>query len=924
MNQTHSSIWAKSSEKGSNTLSLAEHIKDVLTVFDKLNHRINDTLYHLIRLTIICHDWGKVLPSFQIRTLKNRAYNPASPLIDIPHSFFSLLCIDEQKMRRKLREITTDDAYFEFFISAIAYHHWRENFFEIISFSTQEIADLLNELIRTDKIRILKENLKEEIKQLGGKWYEFIEFNIEMANGLCKGVPFFEYARPPYQLYFLPKRVRIDDQKMRDWILMAGFLQRSDHFASFCEEEGEDIAIIQPELSPLDFSNTKERIKKKIQKNVLKSNEESIWQFTRIDDYKDKNLILIAPTGYGKTEFAFLWGSGEKCFYTLPLRAAVNQIFKRAQEIFGEDKTGLLHSDADVFLMGDGGEGQKSLKAYDLARQLAFPAIISTGDQFFPYALRPPGYEKIYATFSYSRLFIDEVQAYDPRAAAIVVKFIEDIVRMGGKFLLMTATLPEFVRKEIKDTIGEENFEEINLYKEEKKKFENIKKHKIRLELIEMSSNKKDIEFSIPDEKLIEVLNIAKQGKRVLLITNTVKQAQYIFHKLKEKANSSENYAFLNDKIWLLHSRFTLQDRENHEKTLEKEFSNPKHEVESEGKILVATQVVEASLDIDADVLFTEIAPLDSLVQRMGRVLRRYGPMASPSDIPEPSEPNVFIWIFKNELNSGRGYVYETDLLLITLKLLSLLKKDKDDYIESENIKNWFDQKMKDAKKNRDKLISFILSEIFGSAYSGEEIFTTRQNENQPKRIRSKAPTNAIVSSSLQKFEFVCSEYDKYEMVKRLYESLPDGGNYMTKFYKTKDLLDAGYMSDRRDEAHKLFREIFTLSVIPSKMREDFIKAVQAFFNIHKNEKKLYTLFKMDVLAKFVVQIPVRFSKIKEWNLDHLEWWIRGQEIEGISEKERKRLLNWCQGIYFIDIAYGSGKGVDTTNLFEPIDTLIL
>jgi len=289
MNQTHSSIWAKSSEKGSKPLFLAEHIKDVLTVFDKLKHRINDTLYHLIRLTIICHDWGKVLPSFQIRTLKNRAYNPASPLIDIPHSFFSLLCIDEQKMRRKLREITTDDAYFEFFISAIAYHHWRENFFEIISFSTQEIADLLNELIRTDKIRILKENLKEEIKQLGEKWYELIEFNIEMANGLCKGVPFFEYARPPYQLYFLPKRVRIDDQKMRDWILMAGFLQRSDHFASFCEEEGEDIAIIQPELSPLDFTNAKELIKKKIQKNVLKSNEESIWQFIRIDDYKEKN-----------------------------------------------------------------------------------------------------------------------------------------------------------------------------------------------------------------------------------------------------------------------------------------------------------------------------------------------------------------------------------------------------------------------------------------------------------------------------------------------------------------------------------------------------------------------------------------------------------------------------------------------------------
>jgi len=373
------------------------------------------------------------------------------------------------------------------------------------------------------------------------------------------------------------------------------------------------------------------------------------------------------------------------------LRAAVNQIYGRAKAIFGEDKAGLLHSDADVFLLGDGGEEQANLKAYDLARQLAFPVIISTGDQFFPYALRPPGYEKIYATFSYSRLVIDEVQAYEPRAAAIVVKFIEDIVRMGGKFLLMTATLPEFVRKEIKDVIRDKNVEEINLYEEKKQDFQTIKKHKVRIELIENSASEGKIDFIVPDEKIKDVLVKAKEGKRVLVIANTVKQAQKIFEKLEQHIQSDGNFSALKSKIWLLHSRFTLDDRKNHEETLVSEFSNPKPQNELEGKILVATQVVEASLDIDADILFTEITPMDAFVQRLGRVLRRYGPMTSPDNISSLSEPNVSVWVFRNGLQSGRGYVYDQELILLTLKLL----KDKSTNQIGQNAKEWLEQKRK-------------------------------------------------------------------------------------------------------------------------------------------------------------------------------------------------------------------------------------
>jgi CRISPR-associated endonuclease/helicase Cas3 len=919
MNQAVSSIWAKSSEKGAGSpVRLADHIRDALAVFDKIKGKVNGRLCDLIRLAIVCHDWGKVLPAFQIRTLKNLTYKPDAPLIQMPHSLFSLLWIEEAKLREKLQEQEKYfNIYHEFILSSIAYHHWRENFFELISASHQETVDLLDELERAGAIEALQKNLQEEIRQIGDQWHELIAFNEEMAKGLRNGVPFSEYARPPYQLYFLPKRIGMDEQKMRDWILIAGFLQRSDHFASFCEEEGEDVRVADPEICAVDVEMTKRKVVEKIRrirsertpvsetsthhaphkKNSEMDERASVgensdfWQIGKIDAYKNKNLILIAPTGYGKTEYAFLWGSGEKFFYTLPLRAAVNQIYERAKELFGDGKVGLLHSDADVFLLGDGGEGQASMKAYDLARQLAFPAIISTGDQFFPYALRPPGYEKIYAIFSYARLIIDEVQAYDPRAAAIVVKFIEHVVWMGGKFLLMTATLPEFVRKELQQALGNDTLEEINLYEEKKSDFQGIQKHKIRVELIENNEN----EFPIPDETLAQILDQANLGKRVLVIANTVKQAQDIFNKLYNLINKNEN-SNLKGKIWLLHSRFTWNDRREREKKIEGEFKNPKSSNEQVGKILVATQVVEASLDIDADVLFTEIAPLDALVQRMGRVLRRYGPMNPPNEIRVPSDPNVIVWVFRNGLQSGRDHVYDNDLLLLTLKLL----KDKSESQCNDNLKELLLEKKKKAKSTSE-LISGVLKELFGEKQKGK---------------------GGKQSGSLALFDLSISEYDKYDLVEKLYKSLSEDSNYLMKFQQTKDILDAGYMSDRKEEAQKIFRDIYSISVIPAKKKEEFLNGICEFFkNKYPGAKHTYTLFKRDVLVRFVVQVPLNFSQMRDRDLQPVEWWVRDLECRGegganiLSNKDRQRLRRWCQDIYFAELTYDDDLGLRTDDL---------
>jgi len=860
-------ILAKSKRNDKDAITLAEHTKGLLEQLEKLKSILcNCNIdYNLLMLAVFAHDIGKVSPAFQI-SVGNWDYSPKVPFPDIPHSLFSLMWIDKQNLAEKLSK----DDDMKILLSAIAFHHWRDNFHNIILGKDSDFKRAMELILQNEDLRTkLLENLKSHFKDFEN-YLDILGFDEDIAKTIHDGNDLFPYIVPPYYNYFLPQRITLNEENKKKWVYTAGLLMRVDHFTSYMQEEelSEEIEKPIPEYEEIE-NKIKGKISKILNKNTIE--DKDIWQITLTKEKRDKNIILIAPTGSGKTEFAYLWGAGSKLFITLPLRAAVNAIYERAKEIFGDENVGLLHSDADVYLFEKSiyHEGER-FRVLELARHLSLPVLVSTGDQIFPSALKYPGYEKIYSTLGYSKLVIDEVQAYDPRAAAIIVKLIEDIVKLGGKFLLMTATLPNFVKDTIKDRIGEENFEVIDIYNQ----YANICKHKIEI-------REDDIENNI-----YEILNEAKKGKRVLVILNTVEKAQEIYKKIAE---SDKGNIYLK----LLHSRFTLNDRKSLEdeivgtKDKKGTFSNPKPDSEKEGKILVATQVVEASLDIDADILYTELAPIDSLVQRMGRVLRRIKDEESYKkylDAKEPTSPNIIIFYQKPDdnikLSSGAGSVYQNDLLAFSLALLFKGAKPEI-FSKITELKNkyWTEEKEKRRKAKVKNVLKEFLEELLKNVGTG------------------KTQTSSV---------FSLAEIDKNALVEELYSTIPPTSSYLQRFYETLDVLDSGYMSEKKNEALKIFREIYTVPAIPEKRINDFKKAIENFIN---NVDFNYTAFKFKVLSDYLVNIDIRkYLYNNSLNLKDVSY--IAYELKNSNDEKIYKIKKWLSGIYVFAGEYKNEIGV--------------
>lgn len=493
---------------------------------------------------------------------------------EIPHGYLSVLAVDFKKIGFSRKEIKE----FKIIINSVFYHHRRGEF------------------------------LKDRIKEFSKAYYE-----EQLSNYLGDNYYNLSYANLNL-IYPRNPTSTITDEEWIEFVIVKGILNRCDWSAS-----GNLAIEIEAEQSMKD--------------NILKRFDLNSVQKFMMENYNE-NVAIVASTGAGKTEAALLWLNDEKGFFTLPMKVSANAIYQRIKEhyllpIDNQNKVAILHGDCYKLYDND-------LANYHNARNLAYPLTVCTIDQIFKFAYKALGTEHLLATLKYSKVIIDELQAYSPDMLATIITALKYIHKIGGKFAIITATLPQFILDELSTC----NIK----YKRFIGNIDN--RHKIMIHEDDMLN---DLDNILEDAKT----------KKALVICNTVNSAQKLYIKLLELDSNTE--------IHLLHSRYTKKHRQILEDDVI-EFSKS-----NRTGICISTQIVEASLDIDFDVLYTYLSSIDSLIQRMGRVYRKR----------ENSNQlvNVHIYTFKD----GIGCVYDK---IIYERTLDVLKDYHDQmFLEEEKIK---------------------------------------------------------------------------------------------------------------------------------------------------------------------------------------------------------------------------------------------
>lgn len=525
--------------------TIKQHTLDLLDnlyVLEGLGYIHKGKLFKLVEKACIYHDLGKLNCEFQYRvTGKSKRFDDSK---EVAHNVLSLYFIDSKSFENF-------EDYLKVAHSVLNHHNYCNNFDEI-----SEKEELIRNLLKDFKTYKVKRTIKPKLKCI-------VENN--------------------------------------ESIKIKGYLHKCDYSASSGDKIEYPNNFLEDSLYGLLEkwkNNNSEASWNKLQKFCIEN--------------RNENIIAIAQTGMGKTEAGLLWIGNNKGFFVLPIRTAINAIYDRARKDILDNKLideriSILHSSALEYYIknieNDNVEKEEIdlLNYHKVGKQLSIPLNISTMDQLFDFVYKYQGYELKATTLSYSKIVIDEVQAYGPDLLAYLICGLEKIVELGGKVAILTATLPPFIKDLLMKNIR---------FKENEVPFtNNTKRH--NLKVLNGRINSEDIYNKYSENKRLD------KNNKILVVTNTIKEAQKLYEQIKDLVPQKE--------IHILHSKFIRKDR------LEKEgeiiefgrtFDENKN-IDKRNGIWISTSIVEASLDIDFDYLFTELQDLNSLFQRLGRCNRK-------------------------------------------------------------------------------------------------------------------------------------------------------------------------------------------------------------------------------------------------------------------------------------------------------------
>jgi len=452
---------------------------------------------------------------------------------------------------------------------------------------------------------------------------------------------------------------RIQHERRYKASLLRGLLITCDHIASSGIKSIPDV----PTLRDYDF--------------LIHRKELGEYQLLTFQDKAANckgSTILKAPTGSGKTAAVLLWASANqsingRLFYVLPHTASINAMHQRLSEIYCQNRVGVLHHRNAAYLfhlLENDDQIEKEHKAKllaGLAREMYYPIRVCTPHQLLRVALQGKGWETGLSEFKNGIFIFDEIHAYEPLLTGLIISMCRWLqCDMKAKVLFASATLPLLLETKL---IRELNISMPNLVSPDvsdnlDQKVLKKQRHKINIHPGSLIDN---------IEKVISEIKESKET--TLIICNHVATSQEVYKTITNDFKLEAT---------LLHARFNSEDRFRIEGEI---LGN------APPNILVATQAVEVSLNLDYQRGYSEPAPIDALAQRFGRVNRTGS--RPPASIMVFEQPSLMT------ANGKRMFKpYDEDVTKKTIKLLP-----SEDVLSEETLTS-------------------IINEVYGEEYLGE------------------------------------------------------------------------------------------------------------------------------------------------------------------------------------------------------------
>jgi len=575
-------------------------------------------------ITVYLHDIGKLTQQFQENIRKGKSSQR------YPHAFYGLFILNEI-IFPPLLEVPIENA-------AIMGHHT-----QLYSQLYSVDEDFNKPLFLEEEISSFVKNSKNIYEELSfNKWFHLDDLNIKPFPEMRK---FWGILRDLRKNIITELSLFDDKEKLKSiFCYMFSILETCDDYSS--AEFSDFISNYNGDDTKFD-SVLKEPNKYVPRLSINNPYKIALGEKTPYDYQKDESgricgdvpfyALLFAPCGRGKTEAALIWAlkamgkyKRNKIVFAMPTQITSNAMWERFCELFGsgdkkEEKVksgkeyvGLFHGKSFVKLKGEkerekedeedlSSEDLDEIKGENFKGNIFFkPITVTTIDHLiYSFIHGFPQADFALGNLQNAVIVFDEAHYYEKQTLEHLITLLGFLKKMQIPHVLMSGTLPEFFIQKVKKINSD--------YKGPFTDDEGLQFEPFKIDL--RSKEKLVTKDYINEEVINEIEKNYKKGLIQFIILNTIERSKSVYKTLIERLPQSED----SPQILLHHSEFTYKDREEKERYILHKLKEEK----LRPFILVATQVIEISLDISCDVMYTELAPGDALGQRGGRLNRK-------------------------------------------------------------------------------------------------------------------------------------------------------------------------------------------------------------------------------------------------------------------------------------------------------------